>query len=90
MTFKDEIRTLKNLPKVQRLIVAMKVAGVFLVAIGFEGLVTRNWAMAILGISTGIFVSLLPIKVRLDRCIACLSPISRGEAICRLCGAPQM
>src|SRR5216117_3672092 len=43
LTYKQEIQTIKNLPRTQRLIVIMKIAGVFLVAIGLEGIVTGQY-----------------------------------------------
>src|SRR5207249_4853509 len=43
LTYKQEIQTIKNLPRTQRLIVVMKIAGVFLVAIGLEGIVTGQY-----------------------------------------------
>ena len=61
-----------------------------LVAIGIEGIVSGNYLWPIIFIPLGVFVSMLPIKVRLDRCIACMSPLGPGQAICKVCGAPQM
>lgn len=90
LTFKQEIQTIQNLPKLQRLIVATKVAGVFLVAIGIEGIVSGHFLWPIVSIPLGILVSMLPIKVRVDRCIACASPLAPNQSICPLCGAPQM
>ncbi len=90
MTFKQEIQTIKNMPRIQRLILVMKVAGVFLVAIGLEGIVSGNFLLTIVFIPLGLFVSLAPIKVRIDRCIACQAPLAPGTSICTLCGAPQM
>ena len=90
LTFRQEIKTIQNLPKIQRLVVGLKVAGVFLVAIGIEGIVSGNYLWAVVFIPLGIFVSLAPIKVRVDRCIACASPLAPTQAICPLCGAPQM
>jgi len=89
LTFKQEIQTIQNLPKVQRLVVAMKVGGVFLVAIGIEGIVSGNFLWPVVFIPLGIFVSMLPIKVRVGRCIACASPLAPEQAICPICGAPQ-
>ena len=89
LTFKQEIQTIQNLPKVQRLVVALKVAGVFLVAIGIEGIVSGNFLWPVVFIPLGIFVSMLPIKVRVGRCIACASPLAPEQAICPICGAPQ-
>lgn len=90
MTYKQEIRTIQNLPKIQRFIVVMKIAGVFLVAIGIQGIVTATWWMAVLFIPLGVIVSMMPIKIRTDRCIACQTLLQPGTAICPDCGAPQM
>jgi len=90
MTYRQEIQTIKNMPRIQRLIVVMKVAGVFLVAIGLEGIVSGNFLLTAVFIPLGVFVSLAPIKVRIDRCIACRAPLAPGTSICTLCGAPQM
>ncbi len=90
MTYKQEIQTIQNLPRIQRFIVVMKIAGVFLVAIGIEGIVTATWWMALLFIPLGVVVSMMPIKIRTDRCIACRALLEPGAAICPECGAPQM
>ncbi len=90
MTYKQEIQTIQNLPRIQRFIVVMKIAGVFLVAIGIEGLVTSTWWMAGLFIPLGVVVSMMPIKIRTDRCIACQTLLQPGASICPSCGAPQM
>ncbi len=90
MTYKQEIQTIQNLPRIQRFIVVMKIAGVFLVAIGIEGIVTATWWMAFLFIPLGVVVSMMPIKIRTDRCIACKGLLEPGMAICPACGAPQM
>jgi hypothetical protein len=92
MTFRQEIQTIQHLPRTQRLIVILKVAGVFLVAIGLEGIVTQPpqlWLTAVF-VPLGVLVSLFPIRVRTDRCIACSGILERGQAICPACGAPQM
>ena len=90
MTYKQEIQTIKNLPRVQRLIVIMKIAGVFLVAIGLEGIVTGQYLYTLVFIPAGVFVSMMPIKIRTGVCIACRSPLDAREPICPRCGAPQM
>ncbi len=90
MSYKQEIQTIQNLPRIQRFIVVMKIAGVFLVAIGIEGIVTGTWWMTLLFIPLGVVVSMMPIKIRTDRCIACRTLLSPGTAICPSCGAPQM
>lgn len=90
MTYRQEMKTIKNLPRVQRTIVAMKIVGVFLVAIGIEGLVTRTYWLSLVFIPLGVLVSLLPIRIRLGRCLACQSILEQDQAICPVCGAPQM
>lgn len=90
LTYKQEIQTIKNLPRTQRLIVVMKIAGVFLVAIGLEGLVTGQYLYSIVFVPLGVFVSMFPIRIRTGVCIACRSPLERDQAICPKCGAPQM
>src|SRR2546422_1380767 len=89
LTFKQEIQTIQNLPRLQRLVVGLKVGGVLLVAIGLEGIVSGNYLWPVVFIPLGIFVSMLPIKVRVDRCIACAAPLGPHQAICAICGAPQ-
>jgi len=90
LTYRQELATIRNLPRLQRLIVIMKVAGVFLVAIGIEGIVTHTYLLALVFIPLGVFVSMVPLRVRLGVCIACGSALDRGTAICPKCGAPQM
>lgn len=90
LTYKQEIQTIRNLPRVQRLIVIMKIAGVFLVAIGLEGIVTAQYLYALVFVPLGIFVSMFPIRIHTGVCIACRSPLDRNQAICPKCGAPQM
>jgi len=68
----------------------MKIAGVFLLAIGFEGLVTAQYWYSVLFIPLGVFVAMLPIRIRTGVCIACQGPLQRNQAICPACGAPQM
>ena len=90
LTYKQEIATIRNLPRVQRLIVIMKIAGVFLVAIGLEGIVTGQYLYTLVFVPLGVFVSMFPIRIRTGVCIACRSPLDQGQAICPKCGAPQM
>jgi len=90
LTYKQEIQTIKNLPRVQRLIVIMKIAGVFLVAIGLEGIVTGQYLFTLVFVPLGVFVSMLPIRIKTGVCIACRSPLEQSQAICPECGAPQM
>ena len=90
LTYKQEIQTIKNLPRTQRLIVVMKIAGVFLVAIGLEGIVTGQYLFTLVFIPLGAFVSMLPIRIKTGVCIACRSPLEQSQAICPKCGAPQM
>lgn len=90
MTFRQEVQVIQNLPRTQRLIVILKIAGVFLVAIGLEGIVTANLIFAAVFIPLGIFVSMFPIRIRTGRCIACMGLLEADQAICPACGAPQM
>ena len=90
LTYRQEISIIKNLPKIQRFIVAMKFAGVVLVSIGLEGIVTGNYWLTLVFIPFGVFVAMMPIKIRTDRCIACETHLTPGAAICPRCGAPQM
>src|SRR6266571_8891006 len=90
MTYKQEIQTIKNLPQLQRLIVIMKIAGVFLVAIGLEGIVTGQYLFTLVFVPLGVFVSMLPIRIKTGVCIACRAPLEQSQAICPKCGAPQM
>ena len=90
LSYKQEITMLRQLPKAQRLIVALKFVGVVLVAIGIEGLITHNWWLALAGFATGLITSIVPIKVRMDTCLACSGPLEKGQAICPRCGVPQM
>src|SRR2546430_11832531 len=80
LTFKQEVQTIRNLPRLQRLIVALKVGGVILVAIGLEGIVSGKYVLPIIFIPLGVFVSMLPIKVRIDRCLACAAPLGPHQA----------
>jgi len=89
LTFKQEIQTIQNLPRLQRLIVGLKVGGVLLVAIGLEGIVSGNYLWSVVFIPLGVFVSMLPIKVRVGRCLVCAAPLAPTQAICPVCGAPQ-
>lgn len=90
LSYRQEIATIRNLPRLQRFIVVMKVAGVFLVAIGIEGIVTHTFVLPLVFIPLGVFVSMVPLRVRLGVCLACGSTLDRGTAICPTCGAPQM
>jgi hypothetical protein len=90
MSFKQEIQVIQNLPRTQRLIVILKIVGVFLVAIGLEGIVTGNYLLALGFVPLGIVVSMFPIRIRTGRCIACMGLLEQDQAICPACGAPQM
>jgi hypothetical protein len=90
LTYKQEIQTIRNLPRLQRAIVIMKIAGVLLLAIGFEGLVTGQYWYTVVFVPLGVFVAMFPIRIRTGVCIACRSPLDQAQAICPKCGAPQM
>ncbi len=90
LTARQEIQTIRNLPRVQRGIVVMKIAGVFLMAIGLEGLVTFQYLYSVVFIPLGVLTAMLPIRIRTGMCIACRAPLQKDAAICTICGAPQM
>src|SRR5947208_16747617 len=90
LTAKQEIQTIRNLPRVQRGIVIMKIAGVFLLAIGFEGLVTAQYLYSVLFVPLGVVVEMLPIGIGTGGCIACRAPLQEALAIRTGCVAPQM
>src|SRR5438046_10674804 len=75
LTAKQEIQTIRNLPRVQRGIVIMKIAGVFLLAIGFEGLVTAQYLYSVLFVPLGGIVAMLPLRIRAGVAIACRAPV---------------
>ena len=90
ISFRQEQMMLRKLPKTQRLIVALKFVGVVLVAIGLEGIITHNWALAGAGFATGLVTSIVPIRVSIASCLACSGPLEKGQAICPRCGVPQL
>src|SRR2546426_11241458 len=81
MTYKQEIQTIKNLPRAGRLIVIMKITGVFLVAIGLEGIVTGVYWVTLAFIPIGVFVSMLPIRIHTGACLPARPPLTAGQAI---------
>jgi hypothetical protein len=90
MTYRQELDTIKRMPKLSRLIVILKVAGVVFFAIGLEGLVTGNWFLGVPFLVVGLAVSFLPIQVRLRICARCGRKLDLGQAICPSCGVPNM
>jgi len=90
MTYRQELDAIKRMPKLSRLIVILKVAGVVFFAIGLEGIVSGRWVLAVSFLGLGLFVSLLPIQVRLRLCARCGRKLDLGQAICPRCGVPNM
>ena len=90
MTYSQELEAIKRMPKLSRLIVILKVAGVVFFAIGLEGIVSGRWVLAVSFLGLGLFVSLLPIQVRLRLCGRCGRKLDLGQAICPRCGVPNM
>jgi len=90
MTYRQELDAIKSMPKLSRLIVILKVAGVVFFAIGLEGIVSGRWVLAVSFLGLGLFVSLLPIQVRLRLCARCGRKLDLGQAICPRCGVPNM
>lgn len=90
MTYRQEMNAIKVMPRLSRFILVVKVVGVVLLAIGLEGLVTANWPLAITFFALGLFVSLMPIQVKINVCARCGLRLDMGQAICPRCGVPNM
>ena len=90
MSYRQEMDAIKEMPRLSRLILVMKVAGVVLLAIGFEGLVTANWPLAITFFALGLFVSPMPIQVKINVCARCGLKLDVGQAIGPRCGVPNL
>ena len=90
MSRREELTTIKTMPRLSRLILILKVAGVVFLAIGLEGLVTANAWLAVPFLALGIVVSFLPIQVKLLVCARCGRKLDVGVAICPRCGTPNM
>src|SRR2546426_6902407 len=82
LTYKQEIQAIKNLPRTQRLVVVMKIAGVFLGPIRPEGIVAGQFLFTFVFIPLGVFISMLPIRIKAGVCIPCRSPLEQNQAIC--------
>lgn len=90
MTYRQEMNTIKKMPRLSRHILVIKLAGVVFLAIGLEGLVTANAWIAAPFLALGLVVSFLPIQVRLNVCARCGFRLDLGQAICPRCGVPNM
>ena len=90
MTYRQEMDAMKKMPKLSRFILIMKFAGVVLLAIGLEGLVTANLWLGVPFLTLGLVVALLPIQVKINVCARCGVKLDLGVAICPRCGAPNM
>ena len=90
MSYREELETIRRMPKLSRIILILKVAGVVFFAIGLEGIVSGRLVLAASFMLLGLFVSLLPIKVRLQVCARCGRKLDVGQAICPSCGVPNM
>jgi len=90
MTYRQEMDAIKTMPKLSKFILILKVAGVVLLAIGLEGLVTANAWLAVPFLTVGIVVSFLPLQVKLRVCARCGVKLDLGQAICPRCGVPNM
>lgn len=90
MTSRQEMDAIKTMPRLSRLILILKVAGVIFLAIGLEGIVTANWWLAVPFFALGIVVSFLPIQVKLNVCVRCGMKLDLGQAVCPRCGVPNM
>jgi len=90
MTRRQELTTIKTMPRLSRLILILKVTGVVFIAIGLEGLVTANVWLAVPFLALGLVVSFLPIQVKLLVCARCGRKLDVGVSICPRCGTPNM
>lgn len=90
MSSREEMETIKAMPRLSRAILILKLAGVVFFAIGLEGIVTGRYVLAVSFLGLGLFVSLLPIKVRINLCGRCGRKLDVGQAICPSCGVPNV
>jgi rubrerythrin len=90
MNYREEIETIRRLPKAQRFVLIVKILGVFLFAIGSERLVVGQWIFGLSFIALGIFVSVLPLRIKMFVCPGCGRPKQKDQAICPHCGVPDM
>lgn len=90
LSYRDEMNTIKQMPRLSRFILIMKVAGVAFFAIGLEGLVSGRIVLAVSFLALGVFVSFLPIKVKINVCARCGRKLDIGQALCPACGVPNM
>ena len=94
MTYRQEMDAIKTMPKLSRVVLILKVAGVAFFAIGLEGLV--SWSepgrplIAFTFLTLGLLVSFLPIQVKINVCVRCGLKMDLGVAICPRCGVPNM
>lgn len=90
MTYREEMKEIKAMPRLSRAILLMKFAGVVFFAIGLEGLVSGRIVLAVSFLVMGLVISLLPIKVKIHLCARCGRKLDVGQAICPACGIPNM
>ncbi len=90
MSPREEMALAKSMPRGRRLVMIAKVAGVFLFAIGLEGVVTANWILAVTFLVLGTVVVLAPIRMQVTVCPKCQSRLPEGAAVCPQCGVPVM
>src|SRR5438094_9865174 len=62
LTAKQEIQTIHNLQRVQRGIVIMKIAGVILLAISFEGLITDQYWYSVVFVILRVLVVMITMR----------------------------
>ncbi len=91
MSRKAEIRLIKQLPKVQKLILISKVSAVVLFAIGLEGLFIGNWWMAGGFLFLGLLFTIWPIKMKMPNvCPKCGNVVEADQTVCDKCGVALM
>ena len=94
MTYRQEMDRIRNMPKLSRIILILKVTSVAFFAIGLEGLVSWNQPgrplIAVTFLTLGVVLQFIPIQVKINVCVRCGFRMDLGVAICPRCGVPNM
>ncbi len=91
MTRKAEMRLIKQLPGLQKIILITKVSAVILFAIGLEGLFIGNWWMAGIFLTLGLIFTIWPIKMDVPNlCPKCGQAAKKNQTVCHNCGVALM
>jgi hypothetical protein len=91
LTREAEIRIIKQLPKVQKVILISKVSAVVLFAIGLEGIYTANWLMAGVFLTLGVLFTVWPVRMNMPNvCPRCGNVADKDQTVCDKCGIALM